>query len=327
MIKKAFLLMFHKLRLSQPWNYKAPGLLCLPYTFFYATHASLLSALTAIAWSLCTGIGVAGLGYFINDLADRDSDRAAGIINGAEGLSRRKISFVLSFFAIAFALPWVIYFPVNPLLAALLLAQVLLYLAYSTPPLRLKDRGLAGLLADAAYAHAIPALIGAYTFFLITGRSYTNFHAYCWTLVAWQLIFGFRSILQHQIADSRHDKAAGSTTFVLAVGELRARRLVSSVLVPLEATAFLLHTVVLSAVFPAFFALWPLYVLIILLTQQPWLYTFFDYYYLRWLPLILLSYLCARNPGMIPLLILHLILFNNGLTPLFKLWSAATPSS
>lgn len=321
MIKKTFRLIYYKLRLSQPWSYKAPGLLCGAYIFFYATHVPLLSALTAIAWSLCTGIGVAGLGYFINDLADKDCDRVAGVINGTVGLGRRKIAFVLVFFTVAFALPWVIYFPFSLLLAGLLLAQVLLYLAYAAPPLRLKDRGLAGPLVDAAYAHANPALIGAYTFYLITGRAYAGFPAYCCTLVIWQFVFGFRGILQHQIADWRHDEAAGSKTFVLAVGEARARRLVNRVLVPLEATAFVVYTVVLSAVFPAFFALWPLYLVVILLTQRPWLYTLFDYYYLRWLPLILLVYLCLRNPGMSPLLLLHLVLFNNGLTPAFKLWS------
>lgn len=321
MLKTTFLLIFRKLRLSQPWNYKAPVLLCLPYTFFYATHVSLLSAVTAIACSLATGIGVSGLGYFINDLADRDSDRAAGILNGAEGLSRRQIALVIAFFATAFVLPWIFYFPVNRLLTGLLLAQVLLYLAYAVPPLRLKDRGLAGLLADAVYAHANPALIGAYTFFLVTGSSYTNFYPYCWTLVAWQFVFGLRSILQHQLADFHHDKTAGSKTFVVAFGANPARRLLKQVLVPLEACIFLLHTVLLSATFPALFALWPLYILIVLFTQPPWLYTFFDYYYLRWLPLVLLTYLCIRDPGMSLLLLLHLALFNNGLTPLIRLWT------
>jgi 4-hydroxybenzoate polyprenyltransferase len=321
MINTAFFLIFRKLRLSQPWNYKAPALVAIPYFFLYASRASLSAALLAVGCSLATGIGVAGLGYFINDLADRQTDLLAGAPNGAQGLSHWQITLVAVFFLAAFILPWLFYFPVNPLIFCLLAAQVLLYLAYSAPPLRLKDRGFTGIIADALYAHANPALIGAYTFYLLTNRTFDHFYLFLWSLVGWQFFYGLRSILQHQLDDVHNDRAAGSKTYVATAGVKTASRRMKNVLLPLEGMAFLFYTWVVSLTFPALFVLWPLYVFITAMTQPRLsLYLFTDTYYLRWQPLVFLFYLCFRDPGMSLLLIAHLALFNNGLSPIFKLW-------
>ena len=325
-----FILIFRKLRLSEPWNYKAPFLICVPYFFIYASRVSFPSALPAIIYSLSTGVGIAGLGYFINDLADRKADLKAGVANGTRHLKGLQIILVSGFFLFTALLPWLLYFPADGITVSLLINQFLLYILYAAPPFRLKERGLAGVVADALYAHANPALIGVYTFYLLTGEVYPHFVLLVATLVSWQFFFGLRSILQHQITDAANDKAAGSNTYAVQVGIKAVYRLIERFLVPLELFAFLMFTLVTSITIPAFFFNWPLYMFIIwlliryqekgssLMPLSDRLYLFFDYYYLRWMPLFFLAAISLQDPGMSLLFFIHLVLFNNGLTPFLK---------
>src|SRR5262245_54556734 len=76
-----------KLRLSNPWNYKAPLLISFPYYIIGAAGVPLSRGLLGIVASFCTIVGIAGLAYFINDAADIEKDRLAGRENALARLS------------------------------------------------------------------------------------------------------------------------------------------------------------------------------------------------------------------------------------------------
>jgi 4-hydroxybenzoate polyprenyltransferase len=325
MIKAAFSLFFRKLRLSEPWNYKAPFLICVPYLFLYAGDVPFPAALLAISCSFITIIGIAGFGYFCNDVADSKADLKAGIPNGTHGLTKLQVALIFIFFIGIALAPWIFYFPLTWTSAGLLLFQFLLFVVYAVPPFRLKERGLWGLVTDALYAHALPALLAAYTFYLLTGSSYPSFGLLLATLVGWQLFLGLRNILQHQILDASNDRNAGSKTYAVKVGERAAFQLMRLVFVPMELLGLAAFTFAVSLVLPAMAVVWPLYLLVsALIVRYHWkqalftplhdrLYFFMDDYRLKWLPLVFLVALCFHDVRMVLLLAMHLALFDKNI--------------
>jgi hypothetical protein len=80
------------------------------------------------------------------------------------------------------------------------------------PPIRIKERGLWGLIADALYAHAIPAVMAAYTYTLISQQ--VPDLVFISMLFSWQFCVGVRNVLLHQLSDLESDKQSGTNTFV-----------------------------------------------------------------------------------------------------------------
>ena len=330
-ITREFLnLLIKRLRLSEPWNFKAPFLISIPYFFLSATAASFREALLSVLCSLFTIIGIAGFGYLSNDLADREYDRKVGRFNGTLGLTILQIILLFIFFLGVALLPWLFYFPVNGVTFGLLVAQFLLFVAYAAPPIRLKDRGFPGLIADALYAHANPAILAAYTFYLLTNRVYENFFWLLLTLGTWQFFLGLRNILQHQILDADHDRSAGSFTYVILRGEKFAIRLMGGVFVPLEILGFITFLGVITLTIPTVAFAWLLYLIVTaLIIRMHWkeklfyplndrLYIFMDDFYLKWFPIVVLIELCLHDLWMSILFLLHIIAFRNDLEPLLR---------
>jgi len=161
--------------------------------------------------SLATISGFASLGYLLNDFFDREKDARAGKKNFLAGKSPL---LVILFFLISISfllLPWK-FLPFDNFSAALIISQVLLFLIYSIPPVRLKERGLAGIITDALYAHSLPVVLAAYTFSLAAERAFPVFPVIL--LFAWQTLTGVRNILIHQADDLRSDKKSGEKNFV-----------------------------------------------------------------------------------------------------------------
>jgi len=182
---------------------------------------------------------VPGAGYVsvINDLTDLNEDLISGKRNRVIGRSRTFIIVVLT----ACLLPGIlvsIYWRNDPLLLGLYLAAWLAFSLYSIPPVRLKGRGLAGLLADACGAHLFPTLV-AIT--LVYRRQGNEIDPVWFTSVAiWSLGFGLRGNLWHQLTDLQHDEIAGLGTFARRHNLARLHWLGHFVIFPLELAAFAL---------------------------------------------------------------------------------------
>jgi hypothetical protein len=139
---------------------------------------------------------------------------------------------VIVAFALVGALPWFwlrLEWPALLALAGIYLVPLL----YSVEPVRVKERHILGPLADASNAFMLPALFTIGLFAPLgepTGPALLMVvGAVCWTLG-----FGLRAIVKHQVDDAGLDRAIGTKTLVVQVGEDRARLAVRRVLFPLE---------------------------------------------------------------------------------------------
>jgi hypothetical protein len=222
------------IRATEWWEYKLLPILGIFYATLAYRHASIAAAwMTAI--ELLVGIA-AGAVYVsvINDLTDRDEDRRAGKPNRTEGRSGLVIGlFVAVPMLIGIVMAW--RWRGDPLLLAAYGAAWCAFSAYSLPPLRLKTRGLFGVMADASGAHLFPALVAALLAFRAGGAA----PDLLWlALVAlWAGAFGVRGILWHQLSDEEADRIGNVRTFVQRHGGRWARAIGARLMFPLECAA------------------------------------------------------------------------------------------
>jgi 4-hydroxybenzoate polyprenyltransferase len=173
---------------------------------------------------------VANYGYALNELFDRDEDRRAGRGNAAESASNSSMWRII---ACSAAISLGLSQAVGGVAAALLtIGELLIPLAYSVPPLRIKERGWAGVLADALAAHVYPA---ALALVVVSHRLLLVHHQSLIVCIAvWSFATGLRGILSHQLQSEESDRSAGLTTVVHRLGHQRLVRSIVFGILPLE---------------------------------------------------------------------------------------------
>jgi 4-hydroxybenzoate polyprenyltransferase len=158
-------------------------------------------------------VGLAALGYAANDYWDREADVAAGKrapdVAPSPAAHRRLVAGLLGATLVATV-------PLAPRGSSLVVGLMLLVLAvaYSAPPVRLKVRGAWGLLVGALAQWGTPPLP------LLVGRAAPT--AGFALLLALGLSAGLRWMLLHQILDAPGDARAGIRTFTTDQGVPRA---------------------------------------------------------------------------------------------------------
>ena len=141
----------------------------------------------------------AAFGYGLNEIADRGQDDRH---NHAAGLGRKRLALYLlatAAGALGSSLLWS-----NGVVVALGLA---LTVAYSAPPLRLKERGVAGVVSGAAAQWVLPVLA-------VAGARPVAVLAF---------VLGVRWMIVHQLHDAEHDRRANVRTF--GAGDVDMERL------------------------------------------------------------------------------------------------------
>jgi 4-hydroxybenzoate polyprenyltransferase len=211
------------------WNNKVPLSICVLLLLVDGKPCTVevLVSLIALVGIVCC---VANYGYALNELFDRDEDRRAGRSNAAETASNRRMwSIIVTSAAVALGVAQA----AGGVAASLLTVGVLLLpLAYSVPPLRVKERGWAGILADALAAHVYPAVLALV---VVSHQLFPVRHALLIVCAAiWSLATGLRGILSHQLQSEDSDRGAGLTTVVHRLGHGRLVRLVVLVILPIE---------------------------------------------------------------------------------------------
>ncbi len=291
------------------------------------------TTLLALLLFLLAYAGLGGFGYVLNDLFDLRADALAGKRNTMAGRSpAARAAWVLGLGALGF-LPWALWpGPAGPALAALLL-QTLLLVVYAVPPLRLKERHVAGPICDALYAFTVPLLITLAAWMPLGGPPRTALLPLLAILIFGALANGLRGILLHQIRDADNDRRAGLRTFATTVGVELVWRVLARVVLPLDALACALSLLLMAWVLPLF----ALFVLLIFaLRAFKWVYLRDERLALRALllrprtpeqqvdfwgrlvlndlrtvvfPMALLLALVVHSPAHLPLLVLHHMLF------------------
>lgn len=151
-------------------------------------------------------------GYAINDIADHNPDRIVG-----RAVVRRDHSIATAAAMLAMGMIFLCASTNRVLPNAIALVTVLIGAGYSLPPLRIKERGVWGLIAGAVAQR--PAL------FLIFAAMHGTWDWLGAILTAWLLFGGLLGMLGHQILDYPRDLAAGVRTFVTAHGQRLAMSL------------------------------------------------------------------------------------------------------
>src|SRR5512145_2313990 len=150
-------------------------------------------------------------GYLVNDFADVELDRLHGKPNAFQGVKRSQARGVIIFLLVAQGLVGLAFWLV-------LLAQVLAATFYSLPPLRLKERGAAGLLATVTAQQSLPTAL----LFAAFGQLGT------WGALAFVLfatLRGLSSDVGHQLRDWANDAKTNTGTFAVRQGYHPVQRL------------------------------------------------------------------------------------------------------
>jgi 4-hydroxybenzoate polyprenyltransferase len=315
----AFLIFFtKKLRLSNPWNYKVPFLITIPYLVFLLSDYKQDVSLSVLA-SISIIFGVAGFGYLTNDIGDKQKDALIHKENASSKLSVTAIVFLFLLFLFLAIAPW-FYLPFDKLSACLLFLQFFLFYIYAFPPLRLKEKGFFGVIADAGYAHINPAVLAAYTFYLYIGKEYSGFYVFLIILVSWQFVLGIRNIVFHQVKDHEKDLESGTNTFVTKKGIQKTTTLITRIVLPLEIVLFIVFCTYVTTYFPFFIIGVFLYWLIIaiqlrkssrILGYREYAYVYLDDLYIKWVPLFVLVGLVLSSINFAPVFILHFLIFRS----------------
>lgn len=167
---------------------------------------------------------VAAYGHVINDIFDIESDRQAGKPNTIAKLKPWQQTLVCVALVGAGFLPG---FVVNySVWGYLLLALNYLWpTIYSAPRIRLKERGVGGVLCDAAGSHITPTLL----VLVVLSHQVTDVPItvtiFSVTALTWSLVLGIKGILNHQVADRENDRVSGTVTLATQAVYGRLERL------------------------------------------------------------------------------------------------------
>ena len=305
-------------RAGEWWEYKLLPILAM----FYATALYLDVSIAALwpAALMLLGAIVPGAAYvsIVNDLTDRNEDSAAGKANRMAGRPAwQTTAMIVLPVAIGLAFAW--HWRGNlPLLLTYLGAWTAFSL-YSLPPVRLKARGLAGVVADASGAHLFPSLVA--TLLVFQQARTTPDPAWLAAVSVWAASYGLRGILWHQLADLEADRTAGVRTFAQRRGPeilvLIARWLVFPLEIAALAALLWLSGSPLPVLALAFYlilvqrrvALWNMRA--VLVQPKPdYLIAMVDYYDV-FLPIALLVASALAHPTDAAAILVHLLLFPN----------------
>jgi 4-hydroxybenzoate polyprenyltransferase len=167
-------------------------------------------------------------GVLVNDFFDREVDIAAGKFRANRGHfnSKGQLAATLAILAGAIVV-LVALINENPIFDALWAVALFLATAYSSPPLKLKIRGVAGFLTDSVIEKPLPILI-VFAFFGYYGFEIILFP-----------IFGelLDSVFKHQVEDYDLDLKSGIKSFAIMIGRERSLKAENMIINPLDMIA------------------------------------------------------------------------------------------
>lgn len=301
---------------SQWWEFKGVPVLATFYATAVLLNVSLIALWPLLLFLLLSLAAAAAFANVLNDLADEKDDLACGKPNRMVGRSR---FFKVATLA-ACLLPGVVAIALlsqAPVALALYLGIWLVFAAYSPPPVRLKQRGFWGVLADATGAHLLPVLFAVATVSYWTGA---KIPLTWWIAVGiWAMALGVRGILWHQLVDLEGDRVSGVNTFAVRTSPEIVQQLARWVVFPVEAIAFavllfLSHNLLVWLLLGFYLSLgwlrhyfWRLD-LIIVVNSEKYRIALYEYYNVFY-PLAFLSTATLNEPLNILIAIAHFTLF------------------
>ena len=178
---------------------------------------------------------IGNYGYALNDLFDMEEDRKTGRPNFAASMGRsRAVPVIAASALLALGLAWI---AAGPAGLGLTVAELMLPLAYSVPPIRIKERKWLGVASDGLAAHVYPAALALMTVAHLDAAHPSKLVVGC--VLAWSAAAGLRGILSHQLRSADLDAKGGLRTVVHDIGRKRLERFLVFGLMPIEAAGFI----------------------------------------------------------------------------------------
>ena len=228
---------FKNLRVSEWWGYKVPMLWAI-FIFFCDTSSSpITSVIQSSGILLWWIVSAAAFGYLVNNIFDLSQDNLAGKANFTSQMSVLSKWLSTSFLAISALMTWIFFYP-SLILFLFSLLHLCLFLLYSVPPIRLKEKGYLGVLTDATYAYCIPVIISLCwaSESIHKAVSFSNYLVL--VAIFWAMAAGSRSILLHQFKDRKADKKSKTFNVVNRFGLKTNSLIVNTIILPLELLSF-----------------------------------------------------------------------------------------
>ncbi|HEY4111638.1 UbiA family prenyltransferase [Puia sp.] len=202
------------IRASEWWGYKVAPLLAIGYATAMKSGKSLAESSPYLLYIMLAMVLGAAYVSVINDITDMEEDLAIGKKNRMAGVapSRR---WIFPAVALVAGAAYIATFYPHVLIMALAAMPWIAFSCYSIPPIRLKKRGIAGVLADASGAHIFTSL------FIVASMSHYTGQPIDWiwffAVGLWALCYGLRGILWHMFFDRENDIASGTPTYATKV--------------------------------------------------------------------------------------------------------------
>jgi UbiA prenyltransferase family len=193
-----------------------------------------------LAFLFIGSVSIAFLGFLINDYFDRELDGKAGKTNFFDHKNKSRY-WLFSVVVLVGFISWS-QLNLNTSTVILLAVEVLLFLLYSSPPFRIKNK-LWGLFFDSVYSRVIPIMV-----ILSLTQIWKEDFILPFGFLAFTI--GLRNIINHQIDDQKSDLSVGNETMVVRWGKERSIKLIFRVLLPTEILLIAYSFFLLSQLFP-----------------------------------------------------------------------------
>lgn len=223
------------IRAYEWWNYKIPLALGAAFAVAWAGKISFSEVILPTLVIALAGFSAGIYASVFNDFMDMEQDRGADKITPMINLPQwQRVSVILLSLSLMFIVSCLLYHLPRALTCFLLIWVG--YTAYSLPPIRLKERGVLGILCIAIGEHVLAALLAVFVVVEMTGCAVSL--PWLCALGVWSTGFGCRGILWHQLNDIENDRMVGCTTMGAVLGPVALRRFGDYFIFPMEILAF-----------------------------------------------------------------------------------------
>lgn len=198
-------------RFSSWWYYKIP--LFLVVFFITLVSGAKIVKLNFLSVFEALFLMVVGATFVsvLNDYTDREVDLIANKKNNFTKYNSEQSAVIMTVvLIISLIFPWFLKLNINAYLNYYL--AIFSYILYSVKPVRLKDRGIWGMILDSLGSVVFPMGCFLYT----SNPNWTDRFSDSsqMALFLWLFFLAMRSILVHQVEDKLNDIHSGTNTFV-----------------------------------------------------------------------------------------------------------------
>ncbi|WP_316839574.1 UbiA family prenyltransferase [Pedobacter gandavensis] len=316
---------FNVIRSQEWWSYKLPPLLAIGYATALMSEVPLYQVAFQLLFLLSALIVGAIYVSVINDITDLEEDLASGKSNRIEKVPP-KLRWLIPVACLLLGLMFGYLLYPDLLSCVLYLLSWIVFSLYSIKPIRLKNRGFWGVLADATGSHLFTSLLMVASISYVTHQEINL--VWFIAVAGWSLCYGLRGILWHQFSDRENDLKVNLNTYASHILPADFKKY-AILIMTLECSCLLLMLYELQSAYALIFLVlyftlvlgrYLLYhtqlILILFNKEKPFQILMADYYQV-FFPMALLLAAVQLNPKNLIILLIHALLFTEGLKRAF----------